>query len=126
MIKLGAREIPLRPAYQVLDAFEDLHGGIVGHLEGLSNGTATMKARARLIYEGARAADPSTQVEIEAIKERLFDAGLWSEGVVMKEVEFVEKLIYTPEQYQAKKEERAEAMKAMEEHLQSFSGDFSD
>ena len=50
----------------------------------------------------------------------MFEAGLWHESVVAKEIELVEKLLYTPEQYLEKKNQLAEAAKAQQDALASL------
>lgn len=106
-LKLGAKEHALRPAFSVVDAFETKFGSVLEHLENLMQGRATIHARGLLVFEGLKAGNPDVDWDLETVKERMFDEGYWHESLVMKEAEFVERLLYTPEQYTAKKAERA-------------------
>jgi hypothetical protein len=120
-MRLGGKEYDLLPSFGVVDRFEDRYYGLLDHLERLMQGKAVIQARAFLILEGLKAADPNKPWDFETVMERLFEAGYWHEDVVMKEAEFVERLIYTPEQYLAKKEERANEAKGLEEVLGAIS-----
>lgn len=125
-ITLGGQERPLKPAYAVFDAFESRHGGLLDFLRSLSEGTAPLEARAFLICEGLKAADASVAWKIDAVKQRMFEEGAWHIDLISKEVEFIERLMYTPEQYTRKKEaEKAAAQKAAETAEAAFSDLFS-
>lgn len=128
-MKLGAREQSLLPAFEVVDAFEDRFYGLLEHLEKLMQGRATIHARGFLILEGLKASSPDVQWDYEQVMKMMFDRGLWHEGLVKEEAEFIERMLYTPEQYQAKKEERAAEAEAMKDlvnqDLSSFLGEQS-
>ena len=112
-MKLGARECLLLPAFEVLDAFEDRFYGLLEHLEKLMQGRATIHARGFLVLQGLKAHDPTVDWDYEQVMKMLFDRGIWHEELVKEEAEFIERLLYTPEQYQKKKEERAAEAQAM-------------
>lgn len=119
-MKLGAKEYALLPAFAVIDAFEDQHYSLLEHLDRLMKGTAVIHARAFLICEGLKAADPEVKWDVLTIMERMFERGYWHESLVFEEQEFIERLLYTPEQYLAKKQQRvaeAEQQKAMLDRL---------
>lgn len=128
-MKLGAKEQLLLPAFEVVDAFEDRFGSLLEHLEKLMNGRATIQARGFLVWEGLKANDPTVSWDYEQVMRSMFDRGLWHNDLVMEEAEFIERMLYTPEQYQKKKEEReaeAEAAKKLvDQDLSSFLGGLS-
>jgi hypothetical protein len=116
-IQFGRREYRLLPTFGAMDAFEDRCGALTAHLLNLTSGTATLKTRATLVYHGMKAAfdneGKSTQdLSVQSTMQAMFDAGAADNDLMLKEVEFIERLLFTPEQYQAKKEarEKAEAM----------------
>lgn len=108
----------LRPAFSVVDAFEDRFGGLVAHLEALYDGRATIQARGLLILEGLKAQEPEKKWTLDRVKESLFEAGLWHEEQVNIEAEFIQRLLYTPEQYTKKKAKEEAERQAMEEMAQ--------
>lgn len=127
MIKLGGSEYPLLPAFEVADQFEDrTKTGILEHLSRLSSGTALMRDRAVLVMLAAQAADKDSRWDLDATMKRMFEAGIWDTDQVMIEIELVEKLLYTPEQYLRKKEERAEEIEAMSGLFGNISNSFSE
>jgi hypothetical protein len=126
-LKVGGEELELLPAYEVIDAFEDRYYGLPEHLERLIDGKATIQQRAYLILLGANAADPGAGFKQEAIQTGMFQVGYWHEDMVNREAEFIERLLYTPEQYLAKKSERENVAKdAMDAIVSGFSNDASE
>lgn len=120
-IKLGGEELALLPAFSVVDGFESRFGGLLDYWAILNDGKAPLEIRAHLLLLGLKAEDPSRNWTVEAVKKGMYEVGLWHEDLVLKESEFVERLIYTPEQYLAKKEQREQAEAALQEALQSSS-----
>lgn len=125
-MRLGGKEYSLSPTFAVIDVFEDRYYGLLEHLDRLMNGKATIHARAFLILQGLKSGAPEVDWDMSAVMERLFDMGYWHEDVVMKEAEFCEKLLYTPEQYIAKKEQRATEERGLEEIFATISQDSSE
>ena len=121
-IEFAGQEFGLAPTFGALDLFEDRHGSIALHYQKLGDLSATMTARAYLVWQALKAGDPSLPFTLEATRVAMFDAGLWHESVVTKEIELVEKLLYTPEQYIEKKNQLAAASKAQEDALASLDG----
>lgn len=124
--RMGGKDYDLLPTFGVVDAFEDRHYSLFEHLERLSQGSATLHARAFLILQGLKAASPDTKWDFGTLMERMFDQGYWHEDVVLQEIEFIEKLIYTPEQYVAKKEQRANEQKGLQEIMGDISNSYSE
>lgn len=125
-MKLGAREIPLLPSFEVTDKFESKHGGVLHFIERLANGHASLDERAYMIWLGAKAGDPETDWKFDRVKEAIWENGHWSSEQVHKEIEFIEALAYTPEQMLRKKAERAAAAEAqakIDAMMQGLSGD---
>jgi hypothetical protein len=133
LMTFGRKEYPLLPAFRVMDGFEDRCGALTGHLISLTNGTATLRARATLVFlamkaaredEGGATADMSIQNTMQA----MWEAGAADNDLMLKEVELIERLLYTPDQYKAKKEarERAEADQKEIERLLNASSAYSD
>lgn len=123
MITLGGAEHPLLPAFEVLDVFEERVCGILDHLNNLTNGTARLRDRAMLVMLAANAAADGDW-KLDATMQRMFEAGLWHQDLLLREIELVEKLLYTPEQYAAKKAARAEDQQTLEsmfDDISSFS-----
>jgi hypothetical protein len=113
-LRLGGKDFSLLPTMGVLDAFEDRFGSIGAHVQRLAGEAALFQHRAFLIWQALQA-DPSNRQEmdgrviefgLDATKTAMFEAGLYSEALVMAEVELIERLIYTPEQYAEKKSKR--------------------
>lgn len=125
-LRLGGKEHSLLPTFGVVDAFEDRHYGLLDHLDRLMNGRATIHARAFLILQGLKAGAPEVNWDFATVMERLWEQGYWDESVVMTEGEFIERLLYTPEQYLAKKEQRANEAKGLEGIFESISADSSE
>lgn len=125
-MRLGGKEYSLLPTFAVVDNFEDRHYGLLEHLDRLTSGRATIHARSYLILQGLKAGSPEVDWDMSAVMERLFDMGYWDESVVVKEAEFIERLLYTPEQYIAKKEQRANEEKGLEEIFASISATSSE
>lgn len=115
LYKMGGKEYPLLPTFAVVAEFEERFYGLLDHLERLMQGKATIQARSFLILQGLKAGDPDRDWDQNAVMERLFDMGYWHESVVLKEAEFIEKLLYTPEQYIAKKQEREQEAKSLQD-----------
>jgi len=120
-MKLGSKEYSLLPTFGVVDAFEDRHYGLLEHLERLMGGKATIHARAFLILQGLKAGSPDVQWDMSAVMERLFEQGYWHEDVVLVEAEFIERMLYTPEQFIAKKEQRATEEEGLEKIFATMS-----
>lgn len=110
-VTLGGRERSLLPTFGVLEAFEDRCGSIAAHLARITDLTATLNARAWLVMKALEADGANARVvdgqslpfEIGAVKQLMFEAGLWHESLVNAEIELIERLLYTPEQYTEKK-----------------------
>lgn len=131
-LTFGRKEYPLLPAFGVMDAFEDRCGALTAHLINLTNGTATLRNRATLVYLGMKAAreadgGSASLMSVSGTMEAMWEEGAADNDLLLKEVEFIERLLYTPEQYKVKKEarERAEAAMNMMEIFQTASPDFS-
>lgn len=132
-IAFGRKEYPLLPTFGVMDEFEDRCGALTSHLLSLTSGTATLRNRATLVFLGMKEArtadgDSASAMSIQSTMQAMWEIGAADNDLLLKEVEFIERLLYTPEQYRAKKEarERAEeALKAMD-ILQAASPNFSD
>lgn len=120
-VEFGGRVYSLLPTFEVTDAFEGRFNGLFDHLEKLSNGIASIHVRGFLMYLGLKASDDSTNWTEEAVRKSMFEAGHWSEDMVAKEIEFIQRLIYTPEQFQAKKEAEEAARAEMMELLDASS-----
>lgn len=128
----GRREYALLPAFGVQSDFEDRCGSLTAHLINLVSGTATLKTRATLLYFGTRYAlvadgQATSALTVQSVMEAMWDEGSGDNDLLLKEHEFIERLLYTPEQYKAKKEDRERteaAMKAMD-LFQTASPDFS-
>lgn len=131
-LTFGRREYRLLPAFSVQDGFEDRCGALTGHLINLVSGTATLRARGTLVYLGMKAAmeadgEGTSALTIQSVMESMWEAGSADNSLLLKEQEFIERLLYTPEQYAAKKAERekAEAAQKVIEDLLSASPDYS-
>lgn len=131
--KFSRQEYPLLPTFGVMDAFEDRCGALTAHLLALTNGTATLRSRATLVFlamKAAREADGGLSVDmsVQNTMEAMFEAGAADNELMLKEVELIERLLYTPAQYQAKKEarERQEAAQIEMENILSAFPAFSD
>lgn len=127
--KLGAKTYSLLPTYGVLSDFEDRFGSIAAHYAALADMTARLAARSYLVYlalQAWRNEHPDEkrvgEFDHEAVAKSLFDRGLWHEDTVKFEIELIERLLYTPEQYQEKKDQRAAAQKAQAEIMASLNG----
>ena len=132
-LTFGRKEYPLLPAFGVMDRFEDRCGALTAHLISLTNGSATLRSRATLVFFGMKAAreedgGDAAAMTIEATMQAMWDAGAADNDLMLKEVEFIERLLFTPEQYRAKKEarERAEAALNALESFQTASPSFSE
>lgn len=126
-ITLGGAEYRLLPAFSVADAFEDRHGSLMAHLQRLIELSATLSQRGFLILSAMKAAGREEGKDMDnfqlvAVKERMFDAGMWSDDLIRVELDLCERLLYTPEQYQEKKAQRAEAQKAAMAAMGHLSG----
>jgi len=117
-IRLGGRDYSLLPTMGVLDAFEDRFGSIGAHIQRLSAEQALFQHRAFLIWQALKADDGNTQdvggrpmeITLDATKRQMFDAGLYDEALVSAEIELIQRLIWTPEQFTEKKRQREAAM----------------
>lgn len=121
-IRLGGRDYSLLPTMGVLDAFEDRFGSIGAHIQRLASDQALFQHRAFLIWQALKA-DDSNEVSVggrsiaftlEQTRVQMFEAGLYDQTLVKAEIELIERLIYTPEQFAEKKRlrEAAEAEQA--------------
>lgn len=115
ILKHGLAEYRLLPTFEVLDNFEARHGSLMQHLMNLVSGQATVSQRATLIMEAAKASGDGAAWKHEAVRKMLFELGVASEELVAMEIDLCDALLYTPEQYQAKKAQRTEAEKAQAE-----------
>lgn len=121
-ITLGGQEYPLLPTFSVLDQFEDKHGSILAHLVNMMNLVAPLKARSYLVFLAMKAAreddgGDTSKLRHTATAEAMFEAGIGDEGLIQIETELIERLIYTPEQYAAKKEQREKEAMAQKEAM---------
>lgn len=130
-IVFAGQEFRLLPAFSVIDGFEDRCGALTGHLIALTAGTATLKSRATLVYLAMKAAaeednEPTSGMSIHNTAQAMWEAGAADNDLMLKEVELIERLLYTPEQYAVKKaeRERIEAAQRMMEDPSAFP-DFS-
>ena len=126
-IKLRGRDYSLLPSFAVLSNFEDRHGSIATHYSGLVGLTATLAARSWLVLQALQAFRSDAPSEgrsfgftQDVVAESIFEAGLWHDQTVQVEINLVEALLYTPEQYQAKKAERAAAAVAQTDVMDSM------
>ncbi len=127
-VRLGGADYRLLPTFAVADAFEDRHGSLMAHLQRLVDLSATMNQRGTLLLEAMRAAyvdegKSPDRLELSAMKQRIFDAGMWSEAMLQAEFELCERLLYTPEQYLEKKamrEQQAEASAQLAAMMEDF------
>lgn len=133
MMAFGGQELPLLPTFGVMDSFEDRCGALTGHLLSLTSGTATLKVRATLVFlamKAGREADGGSSADMSVNNTMLamWEAGAADNDLMLKEVELIERLLFTPEQYAAKKaeRERIEAAQQMIEDLTNAFPSFSD
>lgn len=110
----GGREYPLLPTFGALENFESRHGSVAKHLMSMMDASATLKVRSFLVYQGMKAhRDENFSGEVrgemtpESVAMAMFEEGVLNEAMTLREVEFIERLLYTPEEYQAKKHQRA-------------------
>ena len=114
IVRVGGADYRLLPTFAVVDAFEDRHGSLMAHLQRIVDVSATLTQRGTLLLEAMRAAykdegkNPD-RLELQAMKQRMFEAGMWSDDLVRAEIDLCERLLYTPEQYLEKKAQRARA-----------------
>jgi hypothetical protein len=129
LVKLtfGGREYPLLPTFGVLEKFEARFGSLPKQLMAMMDMSATLRVRAYLVFLGIKAQreDDDTgeargELSWDAVAEAMFDEGVLNEAMTLLEVEFMERLLYTPEQYQTKKTQRA-ALEAEMARLQAAS-----
>lgn len=128
LLTFGKREYALLPTFAVAERFEDRFGSLIAHLQALSelSPTATLKQRAYLLYLAMKAAkeedsEPS-DLSWEATHQAMWEEGMAQPDRVMKEIELIERLLYTPEQYLAKKAAAAAAAKEQEEMMGLLDG----
>lgn len=119
-VRFGRQEYSLLPSFSVIDQFEDRCGALTAHLLNLVQGTASLKQRATLMHLAFVAAlredDQDTRdATIQSMMQAMFDEGVADDDRMAMEVELCERLLYTPEQYLAKKAKREAAQKAEEE-----------
>jgi len=107
-VTFGGRDYSLLPEYGVMPSFEGRHGGLLDHLQQLYDGRASIQRRAYLLLLGLQAGDPSQNWTQEAVQKAIFEAGAWSNEMVSREAEFINALLYTPEQLREKKRQEAE------------------
>jgi hypothetical protein len=117
---LGGREYPLLPTFGVYETFEDRFGSLMRHLINLQDFTATLKARSYLVFLAIKADREDTGQDTELLSWEATHKAMWEAGpavghVPAKEVELIERLLYSPEQYLRKKEEEAAMQKANEQ-----------
>lgn len=131
-LTFGRKEYQLLPAFGVMDEFEDRCGALTSHLLALTNGTATLRSRATLLFLGMKAArvadgESAAAMSVQSTMEAMWEIGAADNDLMLKEVEFIERLLFTPDQYRAKKEarERAEEAMKMMDIFQAASPDFS-
>lgn len=124
-INLGAGEHALLPAFDVVDAFEDRYYSLLEHLQKLMEGQAIIHARSYLILLGLQSGNPDVKWDQVTVMERMFERGYWDQSLVFIEQEFIERLLYTPEQYLAKKQERADQEAKMKAEMDGMFSEFS-
>lgn len=125
-VKLGGADYRLLPTFAVVDAFEDRHGSLMGHLHRYMDLTATLPQRATLLLEAIRAGyldegKSPDRLQMDGIKKVMFEAGYWSDELIRAEIELCERLLYTPEQYTAKKTAREKEHQAQMEAMDLLS-----
>lgn len=120
-IDFGGKEYPLLPTFRVMSDFEDRYGAVADHFLALTGATAKIKPRAYLLFLGLQAARDAAPVEgrsfgftPERVEEAMFDRGAWHETTVAAEIDFVQSLMFTPEQFAEKKAARTAALKTRE------------
>jgi hypothetical protein len=113
-MRFGRREYPMLPTFGVLEEFEDRCGSIAAHYGALAALTATLEARAFLVWLALKAGAAGEQTDdregeftLDAVRTALFERGLWHASTVAAETELIERLMWTPEQFLEKKAERA-------------------
>jgi hypothetical protein len=128
LLTFGKREYALLPTFAVAERFEDRFGSLISHLQALSelSPTATLKQRSYLVYLAMKAAkeednEPS-DLSWEATHQAMWDEGMAQPDRVMKEIELIERLLYTPDQYLAKKAQAAAAAKEQEDMMGLLGG----
>ena len=127
-IVLGGKEYSLLPTMAVLDAFEDRYGSIGGHIQRLTAEQGLFTERAFLLWQGLMAdkdnsqkvAGKAMEFTLEAVKKQMFEAGLYHETLMRAEVELIERLIYTPEQFAEKKRQREAAQEEQAKMLDAL------
>lgn len=133
ILTFNRKEYPLLPAFSVMDSFEDRCGALTAHLISLTNGSATLRNRATLVYFAMKAAreedgGSSADMSVQSVMVAMWEFGAADNDLMLKEVELIERLLYTPEQYRVKKEEREKAEQAQQAILDMMgaSPSFSD
>jgi len=104
-IVLGGKEKSLRPAFDAYDQIEERLGPLRQVYTSVVTGTATLQAMAHVVYVGMSQIDDQlidartgTNITEEAIAQRLYDAGPWSDDVIGPISDFVAALGWTPDQ----------------------------
>lgn len=119
LVTLGGREYALLPTFGVYEQFEDRFGSLMQHLLKMNEFSATLKCRSYLVFLAMVAAkeDDGQDHDLtwESVHRSMWEAGPAVGAVPKAEVELIERLLYTPEQYLRKKEEETAATKAAEE-----------
>lgn len=107
-IRLARKEYLLRPTFDAYGEIEARHGPLRTVYTAVVTGTATLAVMASIVGIGARQVDgQADDWGDDAIAQRLYEAGAWSEEVILPIGEFVAALGWTPEQ--RKKHEAAGA-----------------
>jgi hypothetical protein len=112
-LTFGGREYPMLPTFGVLEKFEARFGALPKHLGEMMGLTATLRARAYLVFLGIRAQQESAnefgrgELTWDSVAEAMFNEGVLDEQMGTMEVEFIERLLYTPEKHIEKKALRA-------------------
>lgn len=115
-LTFGGRDYPLLPTFGVLEKFESRFGSLAKHFVALMDLSAPLKTRAYLLFLGIKAyrdenagedGEVRGDLSLDSVAEAMFEEGVLSEEMSLLEVDFMERLLYAPAQYQAKKEQRA-------------------
>lgn len=115
----GGQRTSLLPAFGVMDQFEDMCGALTAHLLNLVQGTATLKTRATLVFLAMKAAagedgNSTSGMSVKNAMEAMWELGAADNDLMLLEQELIERLLYTPAQFQAKKEQREKDEKAQQ------------
>ena len=120
-ITLGGAEKLMRPTFAAYGDIEARIGPLRGVYTSVATGTATLEQMAIIVFVGMSQVDDQRRDErtgaditIEAIAERIYENGPWSEESIEPVVEYLASLGWTPDQ----RKKIAADLKAMDETIQ--------